>query len=152
MSRDHEGQTRGATVAWTVALLLWVAFIWGNSLTPGDESGQLSGFFVGLARPLFELLGLTDESVQTLVIRKGAHFTEYLVLGVIAAHALGGLVGGGRRSWPLAALVCACVPCVDETIQLFVPGRVGAVGDVCIDLAGCAVGLLLCLLAAHGRR
>ena len=43
-------------------------------------------------------------------------------------------------------LFIVCVPSLDETIQIFVPGRSSAVRDVFIDLAGAATGLLIAAL------
>ena len=42
-----------------------------------------------------------------------------------------------------AIAIGVAVPCIDETIQRFVPDRVGALGDVLIDMAGGAVGMLV---------
>ena len=38
------------------------------------------------------------------------------------------------------------VPFVDETIQLFVPGRSGQISDVWLDMAGGAAGFLAAFL------
>ena len=94
------------------------------------------------------------------VVRKLGHFSEYLVLGIVASWALrpaekelsaekGRVVGGTSPTksvahagtWATLA-VCVLVPCVDETIQLFVPRRSGMLSDVCLDMVGCACGLL----------
>ena len=39
---------------------------------------------VSLVRPVFEALGVTDVDLMSLIVRKGAHFSEYAVLGVLA--------------------------------------------------------------------
>ena len=44
-----------------------------------------------------------------------------------------------------------CVPCIDETIQRFIPGRQSALRDVVIDLAGAACGLLIASMVQHRR-
>lgn len=38
------------------------------------------------------------------------------------------------------------VACSDECLQLFSEGRAGRLTDVGIDTAGCAVGVLVCML------
>ena len=43
-------------------------------------------------------------------------------------------------------LFCLAVACVDETIQLFVPGRAGRLTDVGIDTLGAALGIVLITL------
>lgn len=128
------------------ALVLWLLFIWGNSLMPGEASSAESGFILQLLHPLIEILGIEDIELVHTVIRKGAHFSEYAVLGVLAWRALGAF----RPS--LAALVGIAAPCIDETIQLFVPERVGALGDVLIDMAGFALATAICLIASRKQR
>lgn len=83
-------------------------------------------------------------------IRKLAHFTEYLILGVLIMRAL-----RDRRGWrvqhALMAIALATVYAVsDELHQHFVPGRTAAVGDVGIDAVGAIVGQLG--IALHARR
>lgn len=118
-------------------------FIWGNSLVPGTGSGSLSLAVVDALRGALRAAGLADGWVTNLLVRKTAHFTEYAVLGVIVSSTL--LAGGplrGRRLL-LAAVVLVLVPSIDETIQLFVPGRCGAITDVMIDCCGAAAGTFI---------
>ena len=100
-----------------VALILWIAFIWANSLMPGDASSAESGFLLQLLRPLIEVLGIDDLELAHTVLRKIGHFTEYAVLGVLAWRAF------GREALVRAIAIGVAVPCIDETIQRFVPGR-----------------------------
>lgn len=128
--------------AWGVALACWVAFVWGHSLVQGPDSALESGRVVALLRPLFEAAGVCDVDLMTFVVRKCAHFTEYAVLGALAAGLWRSLSSRRRPPAWLASLGVALVPVVDECIQLFVPGRSGALRDVLIDLAGALVGAL----------
>lgn len=145
-------------LAWGAALALWVCFVWGHSLVGGAASSLESGRFVALLRPAFEALGVTDVDLMTFIVRKCAHFSEYAVLGGIArmfwlAVADGRVRERARRGVLLAGCaLTAAVPCIDETIQLFVPGRAGQVRDVLIDLSGAATGALLCWAIACMRR
>lgn len=147
------------TLAWGAALLLWVGFVWGHSLVGGAASSAESGRVVTLLRPLFEATGVTDLDLMTLAVRKCAHFSEYAVLGGIArtfwtrvSRELGSRASSSRRRVFLAGLVLTTlVPCLDETIQLFVPGRSGSPRDVAIDLAGAATGALLTWLFHRAR-
>ena len=128
-----------------VALALWLLFIWGHSLLPGEASSSESGFFLQLLRPLIELFGIEDPSVAHIIVRKAAHFSEYAVLGVLAWRAL------GQESLPATLAIGLAAPCIDETIQLFVDGRVGAVRDVLIDMAGFAFATVIYLLVSRKR-
>ena len=139
-------------VRWAVFVLLWICFIWGHSLIQGPESSQESGLVYQLTAPLFRAVGIADMDTATFLIRKAAHFSEYAVLG-LGIRNLTRAIGAGQRSLFFASWVLGClVPVCDETIQLFVPGRSGCVRDVCIDLAGFAVGALLTHLYQKRRR
>lgn len=123
----------------TAAAVLWLGFIWGHSLVPAELSQEESGAVLETLRRLLHAEWLTDH-----IVRKTAHFTEYLILGFLSA---GTLWGWGKRRgllWlPTAGLLA---PLVDETIQLFVPGRSGQISDVWLDAAGFAVGVFLLVL------
>ena len=110
-------------------------FIWGNSLLPASASSELSG-------GLLEMLGWVGEIAET-VLRKLAHFSEFACLGFLFCllfHTL----GSRSLSAPLLCGILAAM--VDETIQLGVPGRSGAVIDVWIDTAGVTAGVAAALI------
>lgn len=128
---------------WAVAFGCWVLFIWGHSLVQGPASSLESGRVVALVRPLFEVVGVTDHDLMSLIVRKCAHFSEYAVLGVIARGLFSRLrAERGVPAWA-GVLAVAAVPVADECLQLFVPGRTGMPTDVLIDLAGATTGALL---------
>ena len=129
-------------VAWTVALVLWLCVVWGHSLVPADESLRESSRFVVLLQTLVGRYVSLDEHLATFIVRKTAHFSEYLALMVIASK--------WAQSWwdrersRLATIaVWVLVPIIDEIIQHFVPGRDMRLMDVCIDMAGGLVGMAL---------
>ncbi len=129
--------------------VLTLVFIWGNSLMPGTVSGAFSDWVGQVLARIFGGVSLPETGHGTL--RKLAHGTEYLILGVelwlFLRHML-------SRDWSLVGLCGVAAALVDETIQLFVPGRCGAVADVWIDLGGFCVGCLICagVLAIRERR
>lgn len=143
MMRAHGDSARRPSLSWAAALVLWIALIWGHSLVQGPQSSAESGLVVGLLRPLFEAVGVVDADAMSLAVRKCAHFSEYAVLGVIVRGLLvARRAESGRPALP-AGLLVALAPVIDESIQLFVPGRSGNPVDVCIDLAGVAAGVAL---------
>jgi VanZ family protein len=71
------------------------------------------------------------------ILRKGAHVTEYAVLGALLYRAL------GRE--PLALAVGIAYAATDELHQYFVRGRHASPVDVAIDAVGLAAGMLLWL-------
>jgi VanZ family protein len=68
------------------------------------------------------------------VLRKGAHMTEYAVLGALLVRALG-------REVP-AFLAGVAYAATDELHQHFVAGRHASPVDVAIDAVGVVLGLL----------
>ena len=102
-------------------------------------------------RSLLGSLGLPSGWVTNYLVRKTAHFTEYAVLGVLVSNALGPAWARNPRAYLLVAAVLALVPSIDETIQLFVPGRSGQVTDVLLDCCGAATGAVLRALVVRAR-
>lgn len=154
MSNLTHSTRRGIPAARLLVLAAWVCFVWGHSLVPGAASDAESLSVVSRVSPLLGALGIRGTHAMNHVVRKLGHFSEYLVLGIVASWALrpvekDRVVGGPSPTdsvahagtWATLA-VCVLVPCVDETIQMFVPRRSGMLTDVCLDMVGCACGLL----------
>lgn len=137
---------------WGVAALIMVCIIWGNSLVPGTGSGNLSLIVMEAVRGFLGALGLPFEWVTNFVVRKCAHFTEYMILGIIVTHAFD--IEGRHKPLALLSTVVflVLVSSIDETIQLFVPGRSGMVRDVLIDCSGAATGVVLRYLIRAGLK
>src|SRR5699024_7793590 len=78
-------------------------------------------------------------------IRKGAHFTAYLILGIFAMFAIGRNKSHAMYQISLSFFICLLYAISDEIHQLFIPGRSGEVGDVIIDAVGafCGIGLYI---------
>lgn len=130
-------------VLWTVLFILWLCVVWGHSMLPADLSSEESSWVVALVRPFFSLFGVTDGHVMTHVIRKGAHFTEYVILMLIGVKFVREWAQSKLGTWLSTVAIWVCVPMVDETIQRFTPGRAPRITDVCIDMAGGLLGMLI---------
>ena len=85
----------------------------------------------------------TDLGALDIVLSKGAHLTEYAVLGLL-------IVWASRRESVAFALGIAYAAS-DELHQHFVPGRHGSVLDVVIDTVGIAIGVYLARRAGLSR-
>lgn len=121
-----------------ILIALNLALIWGNSALPGDASSELSDGFLALLVKLLPFLA----RIGPLLIRKLAHFSEFTCLGLL----LGWLFHGSARGFPgfaASALPGTLAACVDETIQIFSPGRSSSLMDVWIDVCGVCTGILL---------
>ena len=125
---------------WLAATFMVAVAIWANSLVPGVSSDAASTSVASSLKEAIAALGFAAEWVSNLLVRKMGHLLEYALLGAVAMRAFS--PSGrphGAASLCLIALL-AIVPALDETIQLFVPGRSGLATDVLIDWCGCAFG------------
>src|SRR4051794_15896400 len=107
-------RSRALTV-W-LPVVVWAAVIFAFSSIPSLSSG----------------LGAWDT-----VLRKGAHVTEYAVLGALLYRAF--------ERETLALVVGIAYAATDELHQHFVRGRHASPVDVAIDAVGVAVGMLIWL-------
>lgn len=134
----------GACIMLGVMTLL----IWGNSMRTSAQSAQQSGSILALLTPWLNALGIQPEGFHT-ILRKLAHFSEYGLLGVLWTSELWLGPHKERRRGTVERLgFCMLTAFLDETIQLFVPGRSGEIRDVWIDTAGALTGIVVttCLL------
>lgn len=77
------------------------------------------------------------------LIRKSAHFTIYLLLGIFMYATL--KCYNCKHPVIYSILFCFLYACSDEIHQLFVSERTGRVFDVFIDTCGASVGISLVL-------
>ena len=129
------------------AVLLCMGAVWLFSAQSGTLSSGLSRGVLGLIEtelPGFYAL-LARWGRPEYLLRKLAHFSEYLLLGL-------------RRKFSpavsalLAVMLAAGFALTDEWHQLSVPGRDGNLRDVLIDTAGAFTGAVLgCILTGLRR-
>ena len=127
------------------------------SCMPGEESGNTSrGFLMTLAHIVEEIThkDFSAESIEAWhhFIRKCAHFTEYMVLGMTVVYAFGEKLKTVKRIIPVALGLCAFYAATDEIHQHFVPKRVGTVSDVLLDSVGALTGIVIFLLITRKKR
>ena len=131
--------------------ILYVAFIFGNSATPGVVSSAESNWVTDLLNQWMRDWGLTFIQFSEGFIRKAAHFTEYSVLGVMLTLSLAKYpFFQGKRRWLLVPLGL-CIAVIDESIQIFTPGRDGNPMDVLLDTVGVIFGVAFCMLISWLR-
>ena len=113
---------------------------------PGEASGALSGWVGALLGKLAPFL-TTEAGLHFL--RKAAHFSEFAALGMTLGWMFGML--SRRRLWQYSLpLFCgAAAACIDETIQIFSPGRYSSIIDVLIDCSGVLTGMTVFILLFH---
>ena len=118
-----------------------LTFIWGNSLLPGKDSGELSGFVGTVLQAILPFLDLQSEQGMH-ILRKLAHFSEFAALGLGFTWLWGMLCEKKLPSLALPLLCGFCAAAIDETIQIFSPDRGPSVKDVLIDTAGVVTGIV----------
>jgi VanZ family protein len=137
-------------------VILWMALIFTGSAD--TSSFQHSSRIIG---PILHWLfpNMAPDTVNELVFiaRKGAHLTEYAILGLLFWRALRRPNRDVSRpwDWPLAGralLLTALYAASDEFHQYFVPSRQSSVIDVLIDSSGAAAGLVLLWLFGRWRK
>ena len=130
--------------------IVWVGIIFSFSLHTREESVGMSSAVLTYIMDTFfpQLTGKVDFEILHLLLRKTAHFSEYFVLGVFGCFAM----QGTKKKNTLTILFCLGIAAIDETLQLFVSGRVGSIWDVLIDSAGAIVGIGILTLIQKIRK
>lgn len=125
--------------------ILWILFIWIHSMMSGEQSSNESGFVLGVLKNIFSVFGM-GEFITEHMVRKFAHYTEYLILGLLLISDVMHLY---RATWKYVGIplyIGLLVPVIDETIQIFSEGRGSYLGDVWIDYAGVLSGIIIIIL------
>jgi VanZ family protein len=119
-------------------LVVWLFFI-SYASSDSFNAGNTSRIIGPLVLWLFP--NTSPETMATIhfVTRKIAHFTEYAILGFLAARAF--------RPYPrwflISAVLVVVYALIDEYHQSFVPSRTASVFDSLIDMAGGITALIL---------
>lgn len=130
----------------TVLLIIGIAinlFIWLNSLMPASISSEQSGFIVNIIYPIFK--NIIDINLFETIIRKLAHFMQFMFLSIVFVNYY--RKTKTNKPFIITTIHIMLVAIIDETIQLFVPGRAGLITDVLIDVSGGLVGLIIVWLS-----
>ena len=128
-------------------LILWMILIFCFSNQKADDSSKLSDGVIVRVASVFVKGDLTknkkDELIDkyTFIIRKAAHFSIYLILGIFSINLLSSF--DIKRIIAFSGLICFIYACTDEFHQLFIMGRSCEMRDVLIDTLGSFVGILI---------
>lgn len=86
------------------------------------------------------------------IVRKGAHFTIYLILGFLIMSYFKEIYLVNKKGLLIAFVICFLYACSDEIHQLFVAGRSGEFRDVLIDSMGSIIGIHIYYFISTIRR
>lgn len=133
---------------------VWMVVIFLFSAQDGEESSRTSGKVVDLVAPvvvpgydqLDESEKVEKQESVSFFVRKGSHFSEYAILGLLLSFSL----PYGRMKRLYSSLIAIGIGVLyaisDEIHQNFSDGRSPAVLDVLIDLSGVLAGVLCACL------
>ncbi len=158
-----------------VLIVVSIVFAWGHSMIPATESSEESGFVFELLRPVLSAF-FPEDMINGLFVRKLAHFCEYTLMGLEMSAYAAIIIRTNyvsfrkeadktykkthrKQTLCLAINTVFCglaVAFIDETIQIFSPGRGPEIADVWLDMGGfvcggCVVGLV-CMIFGHKRK
>lgn len=127
--------------------IIMTLIIWINSFLPADISGAQSGWVVGMVQSILDLFNIeVGVDILSLWVRKLAHFTEFMILGILWFFTIHEYQNNMKKSVIYVIIISVTTAILDETIQLFSEGRAFSILDIGIDTLGVLFGLLLCLI------
>lgn len=129
-----------------VICILWAGFIFYNSSNTGSESNKRSYSIVKIIEKTVVKLNIpklkiTGEKDLNYVVRKNAHFFQYLVLAIFTTAIFFACNFKGRKAVIYILFISLLIPVIDEFYQKFIPGRTSNILDIIIDFAGGIVGM-----------
>ena len=143
---------RAVTTLLTAAVMMMIfCFSMEDAEASDKRSGKISLQIIRIIHPDYEQMDA--EAQQAIydnvqyIVRKCAHFTEYMILGFairLCFESWFGLKIKKQRPLTLAALgAAAAYACTDELHQLAIDGRSGQWTDVLVDSSGVLAGAVL---------
>lgn len=129
-----------------ILVLIWMIIIFIMSSFNAEDSANQSNFIVNI---IANILNINNISLLCLIIRKLAHFTEYLILGTLVINMF--TKNNISRSYLLSIILCVIYATSDEIHQLFIPGRACQIKDILIDSVGSITGIYLYKLSTKRK-
>ncbi|MBE7033589.1 MAG: VanZ family protein [Ruminococcaceae bacterium] len=133
-----------------VLIILWMSVIFAFSNQQATQSKKVSSGVIKTVVKAFDFNdSLSEEELTniseklTFVVRKGAHFSAYALLGLLIAMLLKEYNILKAKQFLLSIGIAFLYACSDEIHQIFVKGRSGEVRDVIIDTCGAIFGVLI---------
>ena len=135
-------------IKWILVIICMLTIFFLSNDTANESSKKSDGLIVKVSE-VFVGHKLSQEEREEKIdryvkfIRKSAHFTLYLILGLLIINAIYEYKLEDTKTILLALSLAFLYATSDEFHQLFVPGRSGEVLDVLIDTLGSLTGIML---------
>lgn len=145
---------KGYTAVAIIGLVVLYVMIFILSADDAEQSSEISravtNFFYKIYNHLFQgnMDVIYNDAIQDTLeweglIRKLAHFTEYLGVGFLSYSVMALWFPNVWKNFGFVMIQLLLSASADEFHQYFVPGRHASVKDVCIDCTGGIAGILL---------
>lgn len=118
----------------TVFVIAWMIIIFVMSSYNSVDSSNQSNVIVDV---IVNIFNITSVNIISVIVRKLAHFSEYLILGILVAN----MIKYYDKKHLIGVTICILYAISDEIHQLFVPGRSCQILDIVIDTIGSCIGL-----------
>ena len=135
-----------------ILLVLWMSLIFYFSHQPSYTSDKTSNGVIDKLINIVEKVSKYEFNEEELNIinkslvfpvRKSAHFTIYLILGILFYNLIRLYMNKNFKILIISILMCVIYACSDEIHQLFIFGRSGELRDVLIDFIGSLLGVMI---------
>ena len=137
---------------YTSLIIIWMTTIFILSNQPATNSTKLSNSFIsttiGNVYKIFNN-NVTEEKLIEIQekyshpVRKLAHFTIYLILGLLVGLLIKEYNFNNKQIILISLLICFIYAISDEIHQLFINGRSCEIKDIIIDTSGSFIGIIL---------
>ena len=128
-------------------VFLWMFLIFLMSSFDATESANQSNFIVNIITNIFKIENI---EVLSFIIRKLAHFTEYLILGFLTINMLN--KNDISKKYLISIIFCVIYAISDEIHQFLIPGRACQIKDILIDSIGSITGIYLYKLISKRKK
>ena len=129
-----------------IIVIIWMIIVFIFSNQNGEESTDTSQGFINW---ILNVISFNNEQFVIFIepiIRKIAHYALYTIGGIALFNYTNNFNVTMNKKISYALIVGVIYAITDEIHQLFVPGRTGAIKDVCIDSLGIITGIIIGLI------
>lgn len=137
-------------------VIIWMIFIFCFSNQKAKDSSKLSDGLILKTVRIIEKINHKEYSDEEILdkfvkpVRKTAHFTIYLILGVLVFLYISEF--DLKNIVLISLFICFLYASSDEIHQLFISGRSGEITDVLIDTCGSFVGINIVKLIKNKKK
>lgn len=119
-----------------ILVIVWMIFIFVMSSCNDSKSSSQSNYIVNI---IVNIFNISNIPLISLIVRKMAHFSECLILGILMVN----MLRYYDKKIYLSIIICIIYAISDEVHQLFVSGRSCQIIDIFIDTIGSNVGVII---------